>query len=163
MPPCWVGHNYDSCARFSYSPWQSEFLGGLSGPSLFIFFDSVVAKAGFGGEQRQSRFDGAMAWWPAAMLSARVGTGRREHLSPLPRQGVREENPPQNSPQYSPVDSMHRLNKNRNPQQNPQQYSLRYSPQYLPRYSRRCGGQNPHHASPSSTPVFATVFTPVFT
>ena len=87
MPPCWVGHNYDSCARLSYSPWQSEFIGGFLGPSLLVFFDSVVAKAGFGGEQRQSRFDGVMAWWPAAMLSARAGTGRREHLSPHPAAG----------------------------------------------------------------------------
>ena len=53
----------------------------------FPFFDSVVAKAGFGGEQRQLRFDGVMAWWPAAMLSARAGTGRREHLSPHPAAG----------------------------------------------------------------------------
>lgn len=59
----------------------------MFGPSLFILFDSVVAKAGFGGEQRQSRFDGVMAWWPAAMLSARAGTGRREHLSPHPAAG----------------------------------------------------------------------------
>ena len=44
---------------------------------------------------------------------------------PFPRQGVREENPPQNSPQYSPLDSMHRLIKNRNPQQNPPPFSLR--------------------------------------
>ena len=28
----------------------------------FSFFDSVVANAGFGGEQRQSRFEGVMAW-----------------------------------------------------------------------------------------------------
>ena len=33
------------------------------------------------------RFDGVMAWWPAAMLSARAGTGRRKHLSPHPAAG----------------------------------------------------------------------------
>ena len=87
MPPCWVGHNYDSCARLKCSPWQSEFLGGFSGPRLFMFCDSLFANAGVGGEQRKSRFDGVMAWWPAAMLSARAGTGRREHLSPHPAAG----------------------------------------------------------------------------
>ena len=59
----------------------------IFGSDPFHFFDSAVATAGFGGEQRQSRFDGVMAWWPAAMLSARAGTGRREHLSPHPAAG----------------------------------------------------------------------------
>ena len=49
-------------AFVSYGPWQSEFLRGFSGPSLFILGDFVVANAGFGGEQRQSRFDVVMAW-----------------------------------------------------------------------------------------------------
>ena len=161
MFPCWVGHNYDSCARLSYSPWQSEFLCGFSGPSLFVLFDSVVAKAGFGGEQRQSRFDGLMAWWPAAILLARAGTGRRGRLSPHPAAvGARGSSTTkfitvftirfhaQAQPEteihnqihhsidsgihYALVDRIHTT-----PLQHPPQYSPPYSLQYSLRYSPR--------------------------